>query len=334
MEDDIRQLLTRDHLIVNAGAEIVPLTGGVSSEIYRVRDGDHVFAVKRALRKLKVADEWYADLSRNTSEVEYLRCVQQIVPGAVPAVEFASPKDGYFAMEYLGDGFANWKSLLLEGVCDANHARTAARVLAKIHGATWNDPKVQARFETTKNFHQLRIEPYLLTTGQRHPDLEACFIAESNRIESTRRCLVHGDYSPKNLLIAQDRFVILDCEVTWFGDPTFDVAFLLNHFLLKSIHRPELRRDYASLINVFEEVYPAEVGDERAASVFAPLPRLLLMLMLARVDGKSPVEYLRDSEAKKNLIRDFARKRIAAPPAALATLVADWMQVLDTYAQN
>jgi len=265
VDDDIRQLLLRDELIKDAGAEITPLTGGVSSEIYRVQDGNHIFAVKRALKKLKVADDWYADLSRNASEVEYLRCVEQIVPGAVPRVEFASPADGYFAMEFLGDGFTNWKTLLLEGVCDPAHARMAASVLAKIHRATWDDPKIKTRFETTSNFHQLRLEPYLLTAGRRNDDLEAYFVEEAARIATTRRCLVHGDYSPKNILLANDRLVILDCEVAWFGDPAFDVGFLVNHFLLKSLYGIARRGDYLHLVEVFAETYQAGLGEERSA---------------------------------------------------------------------
>ncbi len=334
MDDDIRQLLLRDGQIKDADAEITPLTGGVSSEIYRVRDGNHVFAVKRALRKLKVADDWYADLSRNASEVEYLRCVHQIVPGAVPVVEFASAADGYFVMEFLGENFRNWKTLLLEGVCEPAHARMAAHVLAQIHGATWDNPKIKTRFETTSNFHQLRLEPYLLTTGRRNDDLESYFVEEAARIAATRRCLVHGDYSPKNMLLAGDRLVILDCEVAWFGDPVFDVGFLLNHFLLKSVHGLGRRADYLQLVPACVETYQAGLGDERAAQVMAHLPRLLLMLMLARVDGKSPVEYLIENESKKNMIRSFTRKRIAAPPADLAALLLDWSNFLDAYVEN
>jgi aminoglycoside phosphotransferase (APT) family kinase protein len=260
--------------------------------------------------------------------------VEQIVPGAVPKVEFASPADGYFAMEFLAEGFANWKTLLLEGVCEPAHAQMAAHVLAQIHRATWDDPKIKTRFETTSNFHQLRLEPYLLTTGRRNDDLEAYFVEEAARIAATRCCLVHGDYSPKNILLAKDRLVILDCEVAWFGDPAFDVGFLVNHFLLKSLHRIARRGDYLHLVEVFAETYQAGLGEERSAEVMAHLPRLLLMLMLARVDGKSPVEYLSENESKKTLIRTFTRKRIAAPPADLAMLLSEWSQVLDAYVEN
>jgi aminoglycoside phosphotransferase (APT) family kinase protein len=331
MDQEIRTILQRDGIIRTVEAEITPLTGGVSSEIYRVRDGDRVFAVKRALEKLKVADEWFSDPARNGSEVEYLRCVQALLPDAVPAVLFASEKDGYFVMEFLGEGFANWKSLLLGGTRNPAHARRAAEVLAAIHGRTWDDASVRARFETTPNFTQLRLDPYLLTTGRRHPDLAAFFEAECERIRSTRHCLVHGDYSPKNILLKGDRLVVLDCEVAWFGDPTFDVAFLLNHFFLKSLHCDKGRDEFFPMIETFAGTYRDRLGTDKFASIGPHLPRLLLMLMLARVDGKSPVEYLSEAEGKKDWLRRFTRARIARPPSDLAALLSEWKNELSDH---
>jgi aminoglycoside phosphotransferase (APT) family kinase protein len=328
MPEEIRKVLLRDGLIKSAGAEIVPLAGGVSSDIYRVREDGKIFVVKRALEKLKVADDWRVDLSRNASEIEYLRCVQTLLPGAVPSVLFASDPPGYFVMEFLGDGFANWKTLLLQGVRETDQARRAAHFLAAIHRLTWDDPRIRARFETTPNFVQLRLDPYLLTTGRRHPDLETYFVEEAARIETTRRCLVHGDYSPKNILIGPGRLVILDCEVAWFGDPAFDVAFLCNHFFLKSLHLLEAREDFFRLIEAFAQAYRSELGADKWTSISPHLPRLLLMLMLARVDGKSPVEYLREEGPKKNWLRRFTREHIPRPPGDLESLLHEWKRAL------
>ncbi len=328
MQNEIGAILLRDGQIRSSQAEIVPLTGGVSSEIYRVRDGDKVFVVKRALRKLKVADDWHVDVSRNASEVEFLQCVREFLPQAVPAVLFASESDGYFLMEFLGDGFENWKKLLFAGVRNVGHAQRAAHVLATIHRRTWDDAAIRARFETTPNFIQLRLDPYLRTTGSRHPGLEVHFAEEIARIESARRCLIHGDYSPKNILLNRERLVVLDCEVAWFGDPTFDVAFLLNHFFLKSLCLPASANEFFALIEAFLETYRAELGPEKTVFILPHLPRLLLMLMLARVDGKSPVEYLCDDESKKNWLRRFTRERIPHPPADFSILLEDWKQAL------
>jgi aminoglycoside phosphotransferase (APT) family kinase protein len=324
MQAEMGAILRRDGVIHDPAARITPLTGGVSSEIYRVEDGGKVFAVKRALAKLKVADDWQVDLGRNAAEVDYLTCVGGLLPGAVPAVLSVSRTDHYFVMEFLGDGFANWKTLLLDGVAEPDHARQAARVLATIHRRTWDDAEVRAKFETTSNFIQLRLDPYLATTGRRHPVLESHFAAEIERILAARRCLIHGDYSPKNLLLGHGRLVVLDCEVAWFGDPTFDAAFLLNHFFLKSLHLDQKRDAFLALVEAFHETYAEELGAEKWALIAPHLPRLLLMLMLARVDGKSPVEYLREDEPKKNLLRRFAGARIPSPPRELPALLADW----------
>ena len=60
--------------------------------------------------------------------------------------------------------------------------------------------------------------------------------AEAERLVTCRSVLVHGDFSPKNLLVSGDRLVIIDCEVAWYGDPAFDLAFLLNHLCLKALY--------------------------------------------------------------------------------------------------
>ena len=201
--------LIADGMVRNADATLTPLTGGVSSEIYLVRDGEERFVLKRALAKLKVADEWLADVGRNAFEVEYMRVAGELVPGAVPTIRAVSPEHGYFAMEFLEDGFENWKGLMMAGVVEPKHAREAGRVLGIIHRGTWGDEAIKARFDTTGGFRQLRTDPYLLTTGRRHPEWENLFVEEMARIESTRRCLVHGDFSPKNMLVRGERLVEL-----------------------------------------------------------------------------------------------------------------------------
>lgn len=288
--------------------ELRPLTGGVSSEIVLV-DGRVV--VKRALAKLRVADEWLADVSRNRYEREYLLYAGRVCPGSVPRV--VAHGDGWFAMEYLGGGFANWKSLMLAGECSPEHARRAGSTLARIHGASRGDAAVREAFATVENFEQLRIDPYLRTTGRRHPDLQDRFEAAAEALRASAECLVHGDYSPKNLLVSDDRLVVLDCEVAWFGDPAFDLAFLLNHlFLKRQLHGAALR----PLVDAFTGAYGLRDDLARWTAVLLP------MLMLARVDGKSPVEYLNEDQRAR--VRAFARPRIRDRVDSLDTITNDW----------
>lgn len=323
---DPLDLLRQDGVALSATAEAVPLTGGVSSEIYLVRDGGREFVLKRALPRLKVADDWRSDPARNRYEQRYLRHVGAAFPRAVPRLLFGSEPGGYFAMEYLGDGFMNWKTQLLGGACDPRWAGEAMALLAQIHAQSRGQTELARQFDSTSIFHQLRTDPYLLTTGRRHPALAALFAEEATRLERTRECLVHGDFSPKNMLLGADRLVLLDCEVAWYGDPAFDVAFLLNHFCLKALYHaprePGLRALFATAVTTyFERAQWSKPG--AAAALDQRCARLLLMLLLARVDGKSPVEYLGD-EDKRTFVRQFVAVALPGFRGSLHEVGALW----------
>jgi aminoglycoside phosphotransferase (APT) family kinase protein len=313
--------LRDDGCVRSADARLSPLGGGVSSEIYLVQDGAERFVVKRALARLKVQAEWHADVARNETEQKCLACLATILPGVVPAVRFANPDAGYFAMEYFGEDCANWKQLLLDGLCDPAHARMAGGVLGDIHRQTEDRPELRAQFDTGANFHQLRIAPYLLTTAERHPALREAFIREAQRLMDTRECLVHGDFSPKNILIARQRLIVLDCEVAWYGDPSFDVAFLLNHFFLKGLYHAPRRPGLEAMIPAFWQSYCARRPASRAI-MERRVVQLLPLLMLARVDGKSPVEYL--AAGRKEWVRRFVIRRLAGAGVDLETITRDW----------
>ena len=325
--DEMLLLLRGDGVVSRDDATLTPLTGGVSSEIYLVRDGPKQFVVKRALRKLKVKDDWFADPRRNLNEQAYLRYVETLLPAAVPKVTFASEEHFYFAMEYLGDGYAVWKQQLLAGRCDPATTKTAAEQLATIHAASRGNVEIGQRFNTTHDFVQLRVDPYLTTTGQRHPKLQAKFDAEGERLSGTHEALVHGDYSPKNLLVGNGRVVILDCEVAWYGDPAFDLSFLMNHLLLKALYHDGRNDDLAQMAQVAANAYAAKLGDEVWSRQVADRTACLLpMLLLARVDGKSPVEYL--TEDQRQFVRDFVYGVLSDAPPSLDDLRRRWFEAV------
>lgn len=329
MSGDLASLLLRSGAVSDS-ARFTPLTGGVSSEIVRVEDGGRVFVAKRALAKLKVPDDWRADPGRIRHEHRYMTTVAKFLPDAVPRVLQTDDDGGWFAMEWLGEGWSNWKADMIAGSADAEVARRAGRILGTIHRETSGSDELRRVFDTTQNFHDLRLDAYLLTTGRRHPLLEDLFRAEADRIRSTRECLVHGDYSPKNMLVRGDRLVVLDCEVAWFGDPRFDLAFLLNHLHLKGLHHAPHGEAFAPLVAAANGAYFGErqLAPAEAAAFDRDVARLLLMLLLARVDGKSPVEYLADAPAKQDFVRSFVADHLAAGPVSVADLTRDWFSAL------
>ncbi len=313
-------LVSADQLAV-----FTPLTGGVSSDIYRVDLPGRTLCVKRALARLKVAADWRAPVERNRWEVEWMRVAAGVVPAAVPAVLGEDRAAGCFAMAYLGnDDHPIWKALLRDGTIDPDFAGEVGSVLGRIHAATAARGDLAARFPTDDIFYAIRLEPYLVATGRAHPDLAARFDVLTDVTRTTRRVLVHGDFSPKNLLAGPAGPVILDAECAWWGDPAFDLAFVLNHLLLKGALRPAWRARYASAYLELTRAYLAQVDWEAPAGVEARTAALLPGLMLARIDGKSPVEYL-TSAADQDAVRAFARRRLTEPVASLARIADDWV---------
>ena len=285
---------------VNAKA----LTGGVSSGIYRVDLASGSYCLKQALPQLKVAKEWKVPVDRVFSEIDYLRTVDRIVPGHVPRVIGQDDASKSFVMEFLGPEFRNWKAELLAGRVEPEVARQMGDVLGRIHAATADNADLAARFATDANFHSIRLEPYLVESSRVHPDLAGVLLSLVDRTAQTRRVLVHGDVSPKNILIGPAGPVLLDAECAWFGDPAFDVAFCLNHFLVKAVHMPQHAEGLAACRSAMKTAYFSHVDWEPRDALEARVASLLPGLMLARVDGKSPVEYLDD--AQRDTVRAMA----------------------------
>ncbi len=304
---------------------LVPLAGGISSDIYKATVGGRVVCVKRALSRLKVAAEWQAPVERSRWEVEWMRVAGAIVPAAVPEILGEDRETGCFAMAFLPpDDYPVWKSLLAEGAIDAAVAHAVGDVLGRIHAATADRPELAGRFRTDGIFDAIRLEPYLLATARAHPDLAPRLAALVETTRAVKRVLVHGDFSPKNLLVGPQSPVILDAECAWFGDPAFDLAFVLNHLLLKGAWRPQWRGRYVESFTALEGAYLAHVRWEPPECVAARAAALLPGLMLARVDGKSPVEYLPTPGARDD-VRAFARALLREPVADPGQIAARWV---------
>lgn len=312
--------------LIEPGEEpaITPLAGGVSSDIIRVDAGGRAFCVKRALPKLKVAADWYAPVARNHSEAEWLRVAAAIEPDAVPRLLGEDPGTGMFAMEWLPPAdYPVWKAELAGGRIDAAFAAEVGRRIGRIHAATAGRADMAARFANDAIFHPIRIEPYLLATAARHPDCAGPLERIAAATFSTRVALVHGDVSPKNILAGPRGPVFLDAECAWYGDPAFDLAFCLNHLLLKGVWRPQWRGDYLACFDALAGAYLACVAWEPPGSLERRAAALLPGLLLARVDGKSPVEYL-TQEAERERVRDVAIPLLREAPARLAAIGEAW----------
>jgi len=323
---ELDDFLDRSGLVkLDVPRRLTPLTGGVSSDIWRVEVADgRSLCVKRALAKLKVAADWQAPVSRNAYEWAWIQFAVGVLPQAVPQPLAHDESVGMFAMGYLDPAtHPVWKQQLLSGEVDVQLAREVGRVVGQFHQASAHRADLAQRFDTGANFHALRLEPYLVATAHRHPDLASQLHALVHRTAHHPIALVHGDVSPKNILVGPQGPVLLDAECAWYGAPAFDVAFCLNHLLLKCVVVPHRRAELQAAFEAWVMGYFESTDFEPRSQLELRCAQLLPALMLARVDGKSPVEYI-TTEQDRDRVRAFAMPRVRRPPHSLRELSLAW----------
>lgn len=315
-----RLLTTLDLMPSGASLHAEPLTGGVASDIAKVSVNDKVYCVKFALAKLRVKADWYAPVERNYAEYRWLKLVNEILPDASLTLYGHCDTEHGFVMDYI-DGNDSYllKTALFEGKGEPHQAAKIGDVLGRIHHASSLSDFARGPFHNQDDFHALRLEPYLIYTATQHEDIADELLAMSSLLYRADTVLIHGDVSPKNIIFDNQRALLLDAECATMGDACFDIAFCLNHFILKGLYLPAYRRRYFALCEAFWQAYQTHVSWEDKQSLEERVTRLLPMLMLARCDGKSPVEYFDDTH--KQICRSAAVALIKSPQKNLSSFI-------------
>ncbi len=312
-EAAVRAFLAASPGINSAGADIEFLTGGVSSVVVRVVTDDGCFVIKQALPQLRSQATWLSRPERSAIEARCAEVLSRLMPGSVLDVLRVDPDENLFTMQCAPEGSGTWKTELMRGDVRPGIASAAGTLLAQMHAGTAGSAELASAFADRSFFNELRLLPYLDHAASRHPDLASELDWLVDRLWEPGICLVHGDYSPKNLLVTPaGGLILLDHEVAHWGQPAFDVAFVLSHLCLKSIHfrgAGDHLTEAATLLAAYRRT--STVADAATGILGA---RLLAGLMLARVDGKSPVEYLtrEDEETVRSLAGSVLRDRDAS----------------------
>ena len=271
------------------------ITDGVSSDIWYVKtEKNREFCIKRALAKLTVKEDWYAPISRNKFEAMYFQYCFEIAPYNFPKILGHDNKNYILAMKwYNPNNFLVWKKKLLNRKIEKDDIRNVSNLLIKKHERFFNSKKFEKKFDNDSTFYSIRIEPYILFTSKKYPDFKCRFDNVAKSLVKNKKTLIHGDFSPKNILIKGNTPLILDAETACWGDPVFDLAFCNNHLLLKSLLLDGLGKKLLNLSFKFVKNYIDNISWEDKNSFTKRLLDITPLLLLARVDGKSPIEYFK-----------------------------------------
>ncbi len=301
-----------------AGVRVSSLSGGVSSDIWLVDTGVDRFVLKRPKGQLSVRSKWVVPLSRAKSEVDWLRVVGEYFPDNVPRVLAFDPNTFAMALSYFPpETHTNWKSDLMAGRVDVSAASELGRLMGKIHYTTAGRPDLPTLFDTGDLFYSLRVEPFLERTAAAIPEVATPVAEVIESLGTTTIALVHGDLSPKNILVdptlGPTRPIVLDAECAVWGDPAFDVAFCLAHVALKSVHVHGATDQLIDMAREFRHSYLDTCGEEIGSGVSHRLSSLIPALLLARVVGGSPAGYLTAREEEK-VIRAAVTSLVSGEP--------------------
>jgi 5-methylthioribose kinase len=279
-------------------AEVEVLTGGVSNVVLAITTRNQKMVLKQALAELMVAQRWEADQRRAIVEANAIALFHKLSPDQVPNLVFLDPERFILILDRVPVGSTVWKSDLLDGVINPDIAEVLGTTLAQWHNFGEKNKEARLQFMEDSLFEQLRIDPFYRFVAAKNEALKPVISKLINELEGDKTTIVHGDFSPKNIMVGMDDQVyILDFEVTHVGNPVFDLAFLLAHLLCKKFRTDEpleeklLGASAERFINAYEVIRPID----------SSLSLHTALIALARVEGKSPVNYL-DSSKQSALV--------------------------------
>jgi 5-methylthioribose kinase len=232
----------------------------------------------------------------------------------VPEVLFVDRANYVFAMSHAPAGSQVWKEMLLAGQVDRAVGERAGHVLGVMHEATAHRPGLVEHFRDHTVFVQLRVDPFYRRVQERRPETAEAVGRIAARMLAVKEALCHGDYSPKNILVHDQGFTLVDYETAHLGDPTMDLGFFLSHLVLKAVKRHRQRQAFFDLTRAFWSGYARTVQFRPVAELEARGIGHCAVCALARIDGTSPVDYLPE-EPKREAVRRLGRRILGDQPA-------------------
>ena len=278
--------------------------GGVSCTVVFLYTGKKQMIVKQALAQLKTKEVWECDPNRMNIEYESNRIYHELMPDCAPEVYFYDPENYIYGREAVPEDWRMWKTDLLEGDLNFAEAEKVINTLVTVHNECAKREDVARIFADKDIFYYLRVSPYIEFVVKRYPQLGKLSKEVIDFLMNTSCTLIHGDFSPKNIMVNGRSVSVLDYEVAHYGHPAFDIAFFSTHFVLKAVKHKNWAGAYLTMLCDMMDIYFKKVSCMGCEQLEESYVKTWAFIILARVDGKSPAEYI--TEEDKELIRKIA----------------------------
>jgi hypothetical protein len=297
---------------------LTPLPGGVSSEIHIAQIGSERVVVKSALEKLRVASDWHSDPIRILAEGDALRWFHCVTPHYVPDPIAITDSPPGLVIPYAPEPSVDWRTSLLSRITksDVEITRQLRQILTQWH-STSAKALSGTRLDDTNRLRTLRLEPFYQDMATSLPEFNSVISDCITELLEQRTCMVHGDFSPKNVLLFEGGIWVLDAEVAHIGNPVLDYATMSAHLILKALFyrdSPESSEIAQSMIEVF-------LDTESVDKLPATLSPHTGVFLGVRAIGRSPAQYL--SSHQQLLALNIAKTLLAG--ATIQEAVDTWL---------
>ncbi len=194
-----------------APLEVAYLPGGHSNTCLRINAQD-----KQYVLRIKKDRSSIADIKR-----ELFAMQEAAAQKIAPAIYYITPDKCAVLMEYI-----HAPMLSLEASRKPENIQKIAHALSKIHAMPRNPHFEKSGIESVREVYQLiKGETSLKSMADKAWILTQEYNEQLETAES-KLATVHGDLNPRNILLWDDRAVLIDWEYTGWEDPFMDLSYL------------------------------------------------------------------------------------------------------------
>lgn len=296
--------------IDSSEAVFTRITGGVSSSTHAAHLPGRGVIIKQALAQLDVAQEWTANPNRVVAEAEGLAWFNRITPDHVPAPIAVVERLHSLVLPMAPQPSPDLRSVVLENPQDfkPEWPKILGKLLALWHAAD-HRPALGSSLDDTSRLLDLRVNPFYLDMAHTWPEHASAIEALAEELLSVRTAVVHGDFTPKNVLcLPEGNLWVVDTEVCHIGNPVIDTASMVAHLVLKALH---YRNDSATA-HALTCARADFLGELSASSTPPRLDAHVGVFLAVRVAGRAPVSYL--NEPTRHIVSTMARALVEGAP--------------------